>query len=119
MTKRYWKYAVVLVAVVLLVIVAAIVCGDPTSRERAITAAEDWTEECIDAFSEDVLFTIVDLLNDEGLIGELVAELGAEWLESRTNEMVRWRLSEPTAIDDSSVLVIARARRFGILTSAC
>ena len=94
----------------LLVVVAAIVCEGPTHRERAIAAAEDWRADSIDAFSEDVLYAIVDLLNDEGLIGALVAELGAEWLESRINELVQWHLSEPTAIGESSFLVVATGK---------
>ena len=107
MIKRYWKFAAVAAAVVLLIIVAASLCGGPTPRERAISAAEDWRTDSIDAFSEDVLYVVVDLLGDEGLIGELVAELGAEWLESRINELVQWRLSQPTAIDEYSFLVVA------------
>lgn len=106
MVKKYWKYAVAVVGVVLVVAVVAIVCERPSPRERAIAAAENWTEDSVDAFSEDVLYAIVDLLNDEGLIGALVAELGAEWFESRIDEMVQWHLSEPTAVDESSFLVV-------------
>ena len=58
-----------------------------------------------DAVSEEALRLVLDALEEEGIVGTVIAELGGEWVEDRINENVQWTYSEPVLESDGHVLV--------------
>ena len=92
--KTIWVIGALLVgAIVAVVLVLAVFQGGngKSESERALDAAQQWTQDGIDDVSEDIV---------KFAIGEipLVAELVAELLEDRINDVLTWEYSMPEMV---------------------
>ena len=66
-----------------------------SESERALDAAQQWSQDGVDDVSEDIVkFAIGEI----PLVGNLVAELVAELVEDRINGVLIWRYSAPEKV---------------------
>ena len=93
-----------LIAALIVARIAAPACSESPPDPREV--AREWVSDLTDAASEDVLRLVLDALDEEGLVGTVIAELGGEWLEDRINEKITWTISEPVPDGDGHIVVV-------------
>lgn len=105
--KKVLLFVAALVVVGIVVGLAVSTCSDsPPDPPDPKEVARQWVADITDAASEDVLRLVLDALDEEGLVGTVIAELGGEWLEDRINEKMTWTISEPVSEGDSHIVVV-------------
>ena len=102
--KKILLYFGALIAVGIVVGLATSTCSEAPTDPKEV--AREWVSDLTDAVSEDVLRLVLDALDEEGLVGTVIAELGGEWLEDRINEKMTWTVSQPVSDGDSHIVLV-------------
>ena len=99
----------IILAVVLGIIVVGVVVfllqPEPDPQE----VARMWAADNVDAAGEEIAEFILDALGQEGLQGQILKELGGEWIEDRIHEHLAWDFSETMEGSDDNKIVVATA----------
>ena len=96
----------VILGVVSVGVVVFLLLPEPDPQE----VARRWAADNVDAAGEEIAEFILDALGQEGLQGQILKELGGEWIEDRIHEHLVWDFSHTVDGGGNNHIVVATAR---------
>ena len=104
--NKLFIFFTVILGVVVIGVVVFLLLPEPDPQE----VARRWAADNVDAAGEEIAEFILEALGQEGLQGQVLKELGGEWIEDRIHEHLVWDFSETIDGSGNNHIVVVTGR---------